>query len=460
MTHVLTALGNRWDSRVATLLEGSREVTIVRRCADLPDLVATAAAGLGTVALVSSDLRGLDLTVVAQLRSAGVHVVGIAPDGDEDSERRLRQLGVGRIVPGSVELADLEAALTETAPPVDEALRTLERDLDLADDLADDLAGDQRAEGMPGPTPPAAPPAYLDRGGVQGPGDAVDEVRVDAAEGRVVAIWGPTGAPGRTTIAVTLASELAGLGIPTVLVDADTYGGSVAQALSFLDEAPGLAAASRAADQGSLDLPTLARLAPVASPGLRVLTGIPKAERWPEIRAAALERVLTLCRSLGEVVVVDCGFSLEDDEELSYDTMAPRRNAATLSTLALADEVVVVGGCDPVGLQRLVRGLQELGTVPTPRPTVVVNRVRPGAVGANPEQRVSEALSRFAGVNEVLFVPDDPSALDTALLQGRALAECAPQSPVRPAVRSLAEKVAGAPAGSGRRRRRGLRVSR
>ncbi|HEY8308857.1 MAG TPA: hypothetical protein VIG79_19470 [Lapillicoccus sp.] len=458
MTHVLTALGNRWESRVATLLEGSREVTIVRRCADLPDLVATAAAGLGTVALVSSDLRGLDLTVVAQLRSAGVHVVGIAPDGDEDSERRLRQLGVGRIVPGSVELAELEAALTEAAPPLDDSLVTLERDLD--DELTDDLAGNQRRDGMPGPAPSAAVPAYLDRGGPQGPGEAGDEVRVDAAEGRVLAIWGPTGAPGRTTIAVTLASELAGLGIPTVLVDADTYGGSVAQALSFLDEAPGIAAASRAADQGSLDLPTLARLAPVASPGLRVLTGIPKAERWPEIRAAALERVLTLCRSLGEVVIVDCGFSLEDDEELSYDTMAPRRNAATLSTLGLADEVVAVGACDPVGLQRLVRGLQELGTVPTPRPTVVVNRVRPGAVGANPEQRVSEALSRFAGVTEVLFVPDDPSALDTALLQGRALAECAPQSPVRPAVRSLAEKVAGAPAGSGRRRRRGLRVSR
>ena len=66
MTHVLTALGNRFRvCRVATLPESSREVTIVRRCADLPDLVATAAAGLGTVALVSSDLRGLDLTVVA-----------------------------------------------------------------------------------------------------------------------------------------------------------------------------------------------------------------------------------------------------------------------------------------------------------------------------------------------------------------------------------------------------------
>ena len=115
MTHVLTALGNRWDSRVATLLEASREVSIVRRCADLPDLVATAAAGLGTVALVSGDLRGLDLTAVAQLRSAGVHVVGIAAHGDEESERRLHQLGVGRVVPGSAELAEFEAALTETA---------------------------------------------------------------------------------------------------------------------------------------------------------------------------------------------------------------------------------------------------------------------------------------------------------------------------------------------------------
>ena len=153
MTHVLTALGNRWDSRVATLLEGSREVTIVRRCADLPDLVATAAAGLGTVALVSSDLRGLDLTVVAQLRSAGVHVVGITPDGDEDSERRLRQLGVGRIVPGSVELADLEAALTETAPAVDETLLTLESDLAVTSPMTWPAASERRV----GPDPPLRP---------------------------------------------------------------------------------------------------------------------------------------------------------------------------------------------------------------------------------------------------------------------------------------------------------------
>ncbi|MEP6629768.1 MAG: hypothetical protein ABJA89_04820, partial [Lapillicoccus sp.] len=150
----------------------------------------------------------------------------------------------------------------------------------------------------------------------------------------------------------------------------------------------------------------------------------------------------------------DCGFNLEDDEELSYDTMAPRRNAATLTTLSLADEVVAVGGCDPVSLQRLVRGLQELGEVSGPRPVVVVNRVRPGAVGARPETRVAEALSRFAGVEDVVFVPDDPAALDAALLEGRSLAECAPQSPVRAAVRGLAARVAGVAVPHGRRGRR------
>jgi MinD-like ATPase involved in chromosome partitioning or flagellar assembly len=455
VTDVLTALGNRWDSRVATLLGASHEVTIVRRCADLPDLVATAAAGLGTVALVSSDLRGLDLTAVMQLRSAGVTVVGIAAQGDEESERRLLQLGIARVVRGNAELPEFEAALTAEA--ADPAFDAFERELDA-------LPGNGHVaepSGMRGLDSSPDGPA----GGVRdlpedGPQDDVRGGPFGSDTGRVVAVWGPTGAPGRTTIAVTLATELAGLGIPTVLVDADTYGGSVAQALSFLDEAPGIAAATRAADQGTLDLPTLARMAPTVTGGLRVLTGIPKAERWPEIRPAALQRVLTVCRSLGQVVVVDCGFNLEEDEELSYDTMAPRRNAATLTTLAVADEVVVVGGCDPVGLQRLVRGLQELGTVQAPAPTVCVNRVRPGAVGSHPERRVSEALSRFAGVTDVLFVPDDPAALDTALLEGRALAECAPQSPVRPAVRAIAEKVAGAPVGGSRRRRRTLRVSR
>ena len=274
-----------------------------------------------------------------------------------------------------------------------------------------------------------------------------------------MAVWGPNGAPGRTTLATTLAAELAAREASVLLVDADTYGGCVAQALGLLDEAPGVAAACRAADQGLLDLPALARTAPEVVPGLRVLTGLPKAERWPEVRAGALERVLDLARSLVDVVVVDCGFCLEDDEELSYDTSAPRRNEATLTTLAVSDLVVAVGGADPVGLQRFVRGLQELGTVPSGEPVPVVNRVRAAAVGSRPQARIADSLARFAGLATVRFVPDDPETADGAMLAGRSVVEHAPDSPLRHAVADLATHVAPWTAprqrAGGRRRRSG-----
>ena len=54
--------------------------------------------------------------------------------------------------------------------------------------------------------------------------------------------------------------------------------------------------------------------------------------------------------------VVDCSFSLEDDEELSFDTAAPRRNGVTLAVLEAADTVLCVSGADPVALQRSIRG--------------------------------------------------------------------------------------------------------
>ena len=46
----------------------------------------------------------------------------------------------------------------------------------------------------------------------------------------LLAVWGPKGAPGRTTVAVNLAFEAAPLVGEVLLVDADTYGGAVAHA--------------------------------------------------------------------------------------------------------------------------------------------------------------------------------------------------------------------------------------
>ena len=244
-------------------------------------------------------------------------------------------------------------------------------------------------------------------------------------------MWGPTGAPGRTTVAVVLATEAARLGCATLLADADCYGGVIAQVLGLLDESPGLAAAVRQANAGNLDLHSLATLARVVGPNLRVLTGIARAERWPELRPSGLVAAYAVARQLSALTVVDCGFGLEQDEELSYDTTAPRRNGSTLATLADADHVIAVGSADPVGLQRLVRGLAELSeALPQCRPQVVVNRVRKGPINGDPEREIAEALTRYAGIDDVIFVPYDRASLDKALAGGHTLGEIAPDSPV------------------------------
>ncbi|HAN70940.1 MAG TPA: hypothetical protein DCQ36_05050, partial [Actinobacteria bacterium] len=55
-----------------------------------------------------------------------------------------------------------------------------------------------------------------------------------SGSGRLVAVWGPMGAPGRTTIAVGIAEALAERGARVCLIDADTYAPSVALALGLV----------------------------------------------------------------------------------------------------------------------------------------------------------------------------------------------------------------------------------
>jgi Flp pilus assembly CpaE family ATPase len=102
---------------------------------------------------------------------------------------------------------------------------------------------------------------------------------------------------------------------------------------------------------------------------------------------------------------------------------------------------VAVGAGEPVGLQRLVRGLTELGHVSSPPPRVVVNRVRAAAAGPSPEAAIRAVLGRFSGIEDVVLVPDDREACDGAMLAGRTLVEDAPTSRARIALRDLAREL-------------------
>ena len=189
-------------------------------------------------------------------------------------------------------------------------------------------------------------------------------------------MWGPTGAPGRTTVAIGLAAESAARGRAVTLVDADPYGGAVGQHLAVLDEVSGLLAAARLANAGQLDASRLAELAREIGPGLRLVTGLPRPDRWTEVRPQALVEVLRAARRLDELVVVDTGFGLPTTP-LDPFAAGPGRDEITLAVLEAADRLVVVGSADPVGLTRLVRSLRDVAEVrPGGADVVVVNRMR------------------------------------------------------------------------------------
>jgi MinD-like ATPase involved in chromosome partitioning or flagellar assembly len=448
VTSVLAALTHRHEAEFVRAVEAASELDLVRRCADVAELLSAGAAGAARVAVVSPDLRGLDRDALRHLAGHGVRVAGLVGPGDDEGERRLRQLGVLTILGPGDGPDVVAAALTGLA----------------GDGGRGSTAGQGGFEGSTGGLPGVGADGasrFRAREGDDGDdGDGLDVA--PEVPTPVTVVWGPTGAPGRSTVAVSLAAHLAAGGVRTLIVDLDTWGASIAQMLGLIDEAPGVAAAARASEQGSLDVVGLARMAPEVLPGLRVLTGLPKAERWPELRSAAVEDVLRLARLVVDHVVVDVGFAVEDDEELSYDTAAPRRNATTLTALEQADHLVAVGAADPVGLQRLVRAVQDVAVLPSPRPVIVVNKVRASVAGPRPERSIADVLGRFAGMESVRFLPWAPDDCDAALLAGRALPEVAPQGALTLALAQLAARLEprmpSAARAPGRRRARKRRL--
>lgn len=365
-------------------MDGRGRARVVRRCADLAETLAVTAAGIGDVVLIDVSVRGLGRDpIAAMMREATV--VGLRSGEDAQSTG----LGLRHVLPSD--------------SPIDLILETVTAALSREPDAADTWV--QEAE----------------------PVEA-------GASGRLIAVWGPAGAPGRSTIAVNLAAEAALAGTGTVLVDADTYGPALNQMLGVLDETPGLVAACRAHDRDTLDTETLESLLPLIQPRLRLLGGIGVPGRWAELRRTSMDGVWSALRRRGGLVVADVGPILEEDEELSYDTAAPQRNAAAISALEAADAVLAVVTADPVSITRLLREHARLTELGVQELHVVVNRI-----GAPiPGHRVRDLIASRMSVTGLHVLPDDPITCRTAAWDGALLAEAAPRSALRRGLREIA----------------------
>jgi Mrp family chromosome partitioning ATPase len=413
MSIPVVTVGEAREDLVGGLERLHGPVTVVRRCTELAELLAACQSGLARAAVVAEGSEDLTASLVDRLGAVGVAIIALTDNAEEAA--RLRGIGVSAAI-SAVESEVLAERIAEA----------------VAQFSGHGITGTKRGER-----------GFAETGAaLRSDAGDTDEALPATGTGEIIAVWGPAGSPGRTLVAVNIAGELAAEGKSVLLVDADSYAASIGAVLGLLDEAAGLAQACRLADQGLLDREALLRVAvPVATKSgtFRVLTGITRADRWTELRSAALALVLERAREVADVIVVDTGFCLEADEELSFDTMAPRRNAATLRSLEMADTVFAVGSADSIGVPRLVRGLAELEmAVPGSKPEVVMNKVRATAVGRSPERQLREAWDRFgpaAGIKA--FLPADPAASDAALLSGSLLMEAAPESRLRSAIAAL-----------------------
>jgi MinD-like ATPase involved in chromosome partitioning or flagellar assembly len=376
---LLVSTGAAWETDALAALNEHPGTVVLKRCVDGPDLLAAASTGQADVAVLAADLPGLDHRVVDELGRHGLRVLGIAatPDTQTHGMWAWPAARVG-------ELADL---LTQGP---------------------DQLTPTPRR-------PPEEP----------------------AAHGRVIAVWGPGGAPGRTTLASALAGELGRRGPVPLLVDADPYGGTVAQQLGILDERSGLLAAARLVADGDPLGERFDDVQRCIGDRVRVLTGLPRPDRWAELRPGVLVALLERARRDGPVVV-DTGFSVEPDA--SYAPGRPERNGLTREALEASDEIVVVGTADPVGLSRLARAHAELcELLPERRATLVVNRMR-SSLGWH-ESDVVALLRRLGAPDAVHVLPDDQPATDRAVVAGRLLVESG-DSALRRAVSRLVDALA------------------
>ncbi|MDP3971862.1 MAG: hypothetical protein Q8P61_02995 [Candidatus Nanopelagicales bacterium] len=366
----------------------------VQRCVDVADLLVTADSGRAAVIVVDPTFPRLTAEVVGRLVARPVVVLAVCPG--EQAERQARQLGFERVVQvGGGELVRAAAAVVAVA-----AWR---------------LSGRTGApEGV----------GHPERAGMADRLEIVDEVSPDleltedngsshGSKGRIIAVWGPAGAPGRTTIALALAHLAALRGTSTRIIDADLRTPGVAAAIGLEPESSGLAAAAALADRGSLTTYSLARQARQLGDRWRVLTGITNADRWSEVAPTGMPTVFKCATALDELVVVDVGSSLDREDDVLFDQLVPRRDAPAFYALAEADVVVAVGSCAPVGLARMLSSLPRLREATSAPVIPVVNRVRRSLGEFGSRRRLKELLDSVDLVDPAL-IPDDQAALDAA----------------------------------------------
>ena len=365
---VVILADQRYEAPIIQAIQSRADaLAIVRRCADLAEVIAAARAGIADLAVIDGADPDLTAEAVATLRETGMEVVALAPHAER---RRLSALGVASVAaPGSPE---------QVVNSLIAATRT------------------RRAQPATASSPPPPPPS---------------------SAGSLLAVWGTSGAPGRTTLAAGIATMLA-KHAPAILIDADTSNPTLAHLLGLPVHASGLSVLARAASRGALTPEDLAGACVRRSEGLRIVTGLVTPHRWREVSRTSIEAIIAAARLSARYSVVDLAAT-----SLEKASRGANRDDVALGVLARADRLVVVARGDIVGVNRLsflARWWEEHGRdIPV---DVIVNRVTSDAIGPRPVAALQAAIGAFMP-GHIFHTVSEDGGVGRASLRAKALGE-------------------------------------
>ena len=366
---VALLVDQRYEAPIIQAIQArSDTLAIVRRCADLAEVIAAARAGVADLAVVDGADPDLTAEAIQSLRESGMSVIALAPHGDR---ARLSALGVASVAaPGSPEQV-VNSLIAATKTPRVSAAPTC----------------------PPAPARPPSPP------------------------GSVLAVWGTSGAPGRTTLAAGIATILARTA-PTLLVDADTGNPTVAHLLGLPVHASGLSVLARAASRGTITPQDVAAASLERARNLSIITGLATPHRWREVSRSGIAVIVAAARRGARYSVIDVAAT-----SLDKPGRGANRDDASTGVLAAADRIIVVARGDIVGINRLSHVARWWEQQDSDTPVeIIVNRVSTDAIGPRPLASLQTAIGAF--MPECIFhvVPEDPGVA-RACLRGKALGE-------------------------------------
>lgn len=372
---IVTVVGNAdVETRIAKEISTLPGAELVLRCLERTELLATIRGARIDLVVIVGNPSWLDPYVLSTMVDHDSRAVGVAADPLE--AEGLRRLGIEVASPG----ASARDLLAE-APQI--------------------------ASEPSSPEPPRS-----------------------GSRGRLVAVWGPKGAPGRSTVAVELAAEIAAQEPDTALIDGDTYGGDLAQMLAVVEELPTIVWAAQSASDGTLGQGSITSMLRRSSPnGPVLLPGINRSELWSDITLFGWERLLDVFTASFRYTLVDVGFGLENDDRLQRG-----RDRLARQTIQEADVVVAVCRADPIGLKTFLWSAERLKEIrPLDDVLVVANQVAGGDA-----DEVRYILKKHLGKRPLVCVPSRDQDVRTALDRGVPVRDIKPGGEVSARIRELA----------------------